>query len=236
MNSRDPLNAFLESDVVKGLKSDEAMSELEWVEHAISLVNAPFVTEGLIRRLCASGGPEFSREGGRAIDGPIVGVIPDAERRRVAAWFDQIIADHGGAARKLRDEVLKAKGSVVCIPFPFEEAYQKGRRRISNRYRILCPNIEAALRYTLVLLLDEDLGIGKRLARCELGSDKHRACDPTCEPCHRYFLKSPERRRYCCDEHADRANAVTASLRVMASRKQTPLNEFLNRKSRRLKR
>jgi hypothetical protein len=215
----DPLSNFLASDLVKGLRPSEAMTEAEWVEHAIALLNEPLITAGLIRRLCASGGPELNAKGKPAIDGDIVGAIPESTRTRLIEWLDRIIEDRASAQEQLASEACSAIRDVVCIPFPFEEEALKGRhklRRIGVRYRILSPTVSAALRYTLPLLLDEQLGLGKRLARCRL--------------CKRFFLRTTERRRYCSDAHMVAANAATGSERVLASRKGIPVAEWRRRR------
>lgn len=207
----DPFTVFMDSERARGIAPTDVMSQSEWLEHVITIVNVPLLSQGLIDRLLLGGGKA-------SVDGNVVGTIGDDLRERIAKWFDLIIEDRTAARRTLADELARVKLEVAQIPFA-----SVGKRRIEVRYRIRSLTLSTALRYAIVLLLDERLGLGRRLGHCQLKS------------CGRFFLADVEakgriRRRYCSNEHMREADRAKGAERVAASREGIPVGEWRARK------
>jgi hypothetical protein len=207
----DPFTVFMQSEQSRGIEPPDVMSQSEWLDHVIAIVNVPLLSQGLIDRLLLGGGRA-------SIDGDVVGTIADDLRNRIASWFDLIIEDRNAVRRTLADEIAGVKLEVAKIPFACV-----GKRRLEVRYRIRSLTLSAALRYAIVLLLDERLGLGRRLGHCQLNS------------CGRFFLadvgaKGRIRRRYCTDEHMLQADRARGGERVAASREGISVAEWRARK------
>jgi hypothetical protein len=187
----DPLSVFLDSAAVRAIKPEEAMSPDEWVTHAVALANEPLLTRPLISRLLLGGGRE-------SVDGEIVGTLSDAFRKQFTEWLDLIISNPAQARRKLASAVNGVLRDVVFLPFAGSHGV---------RYRIVSRTPGTALHYAvLLLLLNDELGFGARLARCRL------------ESCRRFFLKERSKRRYCSPGHMKLADSSASAERVAAMR------------------
>jgi hypothetical protein len=211
INTESPLAAFLNSEPVRALKASEAMSESEWIEHAVALANEPLVTQGLIKRLLLSGG-------GETVDGEVVGALSEAFRDEFRKSLVSIATDLEAARRDLAPQVAQIRREVVCLPF----AVENGQR---VRYRIISLDVAAAVRYAVVLLLDKDSRLGPRLAYCRL------------ESCGRFFFVEDtgagrRRRRYCCDKHMNQADEARSAERVSASRANMSVQAWRKRMER----
>jgi hypothetical protein len=120
--------------------------------------------------------------------------------------------------KKLRPEISPLLANVLCQP-----VVVVGGRLV---YRIFCGDARAAVAYAVVLLLDEDLGLGKRLAECDR--------------CKKFFLVivrakgGRTRRKYCSDECMTKADQAGAAERVAASRDGVTVKQWRARQRRRV--
>jgi hypothetical protein len=167
------------------------LREVEWVKAVLALVQTQ-PAEGWIE-------PRYFRVS-----------IPDVFRSEFLGQLESLVDYRAGDrrlfARELEGGLLRFPG-LTCEPYLL---LQGGR--IRRRYRIRGGGAKAILDYTLALLLDDDLGMIGRLARCL--------------SCGKFFLKGPKQRRYCTNECTQRANRAGNAQRVAASRAGMPVAEY----------
>lgn len=84
-------------------------------------------------------------------------------------------------------------------------------REVSVKHQIIPENLEAALSYTLLLLLDSSKDYGRNLSRCRL---------PKCRRF--FFILRPKtgraRKKYCTTDHMNEAHKAKGPERVRKSR------------------
>jgi len=127
-------------------------------------------------------------------------------RGRLEQQLEVIRADGKRARVELADQVRDAGGRIAIRP-----TYLMTAKGVQIYYRHFPLDLEAAIGFGLLLLLDPTRPYGKNLCRCKLKS------------CRRFFLAIKKttgrpRRQYCSEEHLDAARRETNLERVRRSR------------------
>ena len=127
-------------------------------------------------------------------------------RERLEKQLETIKTDTRKARADLAEEVRRAGERIAIRP-----SYIVTKSGVEVFYRHFPADLEAAIGYALLLLLDPTRGYGSDLCRCKLAE------------CGRFFLaiKPPTgrpRRDYCCEEHLEAAREKSSVDRVRAFR------------------
>lgn len=126
------------------------------------------------------------------------------------------------APRLLENELRQAGDGIAIRP-----SYVVTSAGVEVLYRYYPVNLEAALGYGLVLLLDKERPYGKGLCRCRLGT------------CDQFFLAirptiGRPRRDYCCKEHLAMTHNRDSADRVRLHRERKAAEKAKPRRRRRL--
>jgi hypothetical protein len=145
--------------------------------------------------------------------------IPDVFRTEFLGQLESLLDSRGNSA--VRIFVPDLEGSLLRFPGLTCEPYlllQRGR--IHRRYRVRGGGgAKQVLDYTLALLLDDDLGMLRLLARC-----------PHCK---KFFINSAQQRRYCTSDCTRRANREGTRERVAASRSRISVRDYRAKRAKR---
>jgi hypothetical protein len=131
-----------------------------------------------------------------------------ALREGLGKQLETIRTDTRKARAELADEVRRAGERIAIRP-----SYILTNSGVEVFYRHFPADLEAAIGYALLLLLDPTRAYGRDLCRCKLAE------------CGRFFLtlKRPTgrpRRDYCCAEHLEAAREKSSVDRVRAFRER----------------
>lgn len=183
-----PLLDFLER--TNGISDMAPLSEAEFVEGVLGFANARdqeqlhALETQLVSGQKLNEPPVFFY----ALQAPLTPKLREMQGR-LRKNLDLIRNTPREAPRFLENELRQAGGGIAIRP-----SFVATSEGVEVLYRYYPINLEAALGYGLVLLLDKNRPYGKDLCRCRL------------EQCEQFFLAirpamGRPRRDYCCKEH-----------------------------------
>jgi len=204
---RQPLKDFLEA--TNRISDLRLLSEAEYLGRVLSFANvrAPEQLHALETELVSGLRPGETPIFFYALQAPLTaGLLQVQDRLR--KQLELIRSTGSKAARTVELELRRAAEMIAIRP-----AYIATDSGVEVSYRYFPVNLEAAIGYGLVMLLDVSRPYGKDLCRCRL------------EECQAFFLAIRQatgrpRRDYCCEEHLNAAHNRDSTDRVRAHRKR----------------
>ena len=200
----DPLQEFLSA--TDGIVDAPLLTESDYVQNVLDFANTKNPADlHALRTTLVSGVKLQGQVYFDALEGhlnPHLLVL----RERLEKQLETIRTDTRKARADLAEEVRRAGERIAIRP-----SYIVTKSGVEVFYRHFPADLEAAIGYALLLLLDPTRGYGSDLCRCKLAE------------CGRFFLaiKPPTgrpRRDYCCEEHLEAAREKSSVDRVRAFR------------------
>jgi hypothetical protein len=202
----DPLQEFLSA--TDGIVDAPLLTESDYVRNVLEFANTknPAYLHAL-RTMLISGVKLQGQVYFDALEGHLNPHLL-ALAERLEKQLETIRTNTRKARADLADEVRRAGERIAIRP-----SYIVTKSGVEVFYRHFPADLEAAIGYALLLLLDPTRGYGSDLCRCKLAE------------CGRFFpaIKPPTgrpRRDYCCAEHLEAAREKSSVDRVRAFRER----------------
>ena len=202
----DPLQHFLSA--TDGVVDAPLLTESDYVQNVLELANTRKPADlHALRTMLVSGVKLQGQVYFHALQGQLNPHLL-ALHERLEKQVETIRTDTRKARADLAEEVRRAGERIAIRP-----SYIVTNSGVEVSYRHFPADLEAAIGYALLLLLDPTRGYGSDLCRCKLAE------------CGRFFLaiKPPTgrpRRDYCCEEHLEAAREKSSVDRVRAFRER----------------